>query len=79
MFLSLFTPREDPEWYYAESLTTGKQGYIPYNFIAMTTVETEPYVSPHAVQILISVACPIPEGRGSGLARSVKKKKKNNN
>lgn len=33
--------KEDPEWYFAESLTTGKQGYIPYNFIAMTTVETE--------------------------------------
>lgn len=45
LFLCVFTPRDDPEWYYAESLTTGKQGYIPYNFIAMSTVETEPYVS----------------------------------
>ncbi|XP_037603241.1 tyrosine-protein kinase Lck [Sebastes umbrosus] len=35
--------KEDPEWYLAESLTTGQQGYIPYNFVAMTTVETEPW------------------------------------
>ncbi|KAM3594013.1 uncharacterized protein V6R79_000669 [Siganus canaliculatus] len=33
--------KDDPEWYLAESLTTGQQGYIPYNFVAMTTVETE--------------------------------------
>ncbi|XP_047202224.1 tyrosine-protein kinase Lck [Girardinichthys multiradiatus] len=33
--------KNDAEWYLAESLTTGQQGYIPYNFIAMTTVETE--------------------------------------
>ncbi|KAL3048972.1 hypothetical protein OYC64_008449 [Pagothenia borchgrevinki] len=33
--------KEDPEWYLAESLTTGQQGYIPYNFVAMTTMETE--------------------------------------
>lgn len=38
------TSREDPEWYLAESLTTGQQGYIPFNFVAMSTVETEPYV-----------------------------------
>ncbi|KAF3701417.1 Proto-oncogene tyrosine-protein kinase LCK [Channa argus] len=35
--------KEDPEWYLAESLTTGQQGYIPYNFVAMTTMETEPW------------------------------------
>ncbi|XP_034433051.1 tyrosine-protein kinase Lck [Hippoglossus hippoglossus] len=35
--------KDDPEWYLAESLTTGQQGFIPYNFIAMTTVETEPW------------------------------------
>ncbi|XP_068194417.1 tyrosine-protein kinase Lck [Antennarius striatus] len=35
--------KEDLEWYLAESLTTGQQGYIPYNFVAMTTVETEPW------------------------------------
>uniref|UniRef100_A0A4W6DQR7 Tyrosine-protein kinase n=1 Tax=Lates calcarifer TaxID=8187 RepID=A0A4W6DQR7_LATCA len=35
--------KDDPEWYLAESLTTGQQGYIPYNFVAMTTVETEPW------------------------------------
>ncbi|KAM6968769.1 tyrosine-protein kinase Lck [Tautogolabrus adspersus] len=35
--------KEDPEWYLAESLTTGQQGYIPFNFVAMTTVETEPW------------------------------------
>nr|XP_020464304.1 tyrosine-protein kinase Lck [Monopterus albus] len=33
--------KNDPEWYLAESLTTGQRGYIPYNFVAMTTVETE--------------------------------------
>ncbi|XP_054894732.1 tyrosine-protein kinase Lck [Poeciliopsis prolifica] len=33
--------KDDAEWYLAESLTTGQRGYIPYNFIAMTTVETE--------------------------------------
>ncbi|XP_008397810.1 tyrosine-protein kinase Lck [Poecilia reticulata] len=33
--------KDDEEWYLAESLTTGQQGYIPHNFIAMTTVETE--------------------------------------
>ncbi|XP_037550682.1 tyrosine-protein kinase Lck [Nematolebias whitei] len=35
--------KDDPEWYMAESLTTGQRGYIPYNFIAMTTMETEPW------------------------------------
>ncbi|KAM7376500.1 hypothetical protein PAMP_006228 [Pampus punctatissimus] len=35
--------KEDPEWYLAESLTTGQRGYIPYNFVAMSTVETEPW------------------------------------
>ncbi|KAM4541159.1 tyrosine-protein kinase Lck [Fundulus diaphanus] len=35
--------KDDEEWYLAESLTTGQRGYIPYNFIAMTTVETEPW------------------------------------
>ncbi|KAK2826288.1 hypothetical protein Q5P01_020502 [Channa striata] len=35
--------KDDPEWYLAESLTTGQQGFIPYNFVAMTTVETEPW------------------------------------
>ncbi|XP_043999420.1 tyrosine-protein kinase Lck [Gambusia affinis] len=35
--------KDDAEWYLAESLTTGQQGYIPHNFIAMTTVETEPW------------------------------------
>nr|WIM36848.1 LCK proto-oncogene, Src family tyrosine kinase [Ogcocephalus cubifrons] len=35
--------RDDPEWYLAESLITGQQGYIPHNFVAMTTVETEPW------------------------------------
>lgn len=37
--------RDDPEWYLAESLTTGQRGYIPYNFVAMSTMETEPYVT----------------------------------
>lgn len=37
--------RDDPEWYLAESLTTGQRGYIPYNFVAMSTMETEPYVN----------------------------------
>ncbi|XP_069007955.1 tyrosine-protein kinase Lck [Embiotoca jacksoni] len=35
--------KDDAEWYLAESLTTGQRGYIPYNFVAMTTVETEPW------------------------------------
>uniref|UniRef100_A0A8D3C227 Tyrosine-protein kinase n=1 Tax=Scophthalmus maximus TaxID=52904 RepID=A0A8D3C227_SCOMX len=35
--------KDDPEWYLAESLTTGQQGYIPHNFVGMTRVETEPY------------------------------------
>uniref|UniRef100_A0A3B5M030 Tyrosine-protein kinase n=1 Tax=Xiphophorus couchianus TaxID=32473 RepID=A0A3B5M030_9TELE len=35
--------KDDAEWFLAESLTTGQQGYIPHNFIAMTTVETEPW------------------------------------
>ncbi|XP_061897807.1 tyrosine-protein kinase Lck [Entelurus aequoreus] len=35
--------RDDPEWYMAESLTTGQQGFIPHNFVAMNTVETEPW------------------------------------
>uniref|UniRef100_A0A673BWB4 Tyrosine-protein kinase n=1 Tax=Sphaeramia orbicularis TaxID=375764 RepID=A0A673BWB4_9TELE len=35
--------KDDPEWYLAESLTTGQRGYIPYNFVAMNTVETEPW------------------------------------
>ncbi|CAG09909.1 unnamed protein product, partial [Tetraodon nigroviridis] len=33
--------KDDSEWYLAESLTTGQRGYIPYNFIAMSTMETE--------------------------------------
>lgn len=48
LLLSLLTSRNDPEWYLAESFTTGQQGYIPYNFVAMTTVETEPYVTQEA-------------------------------
>ncbi|CAN9502312.1 unnamed protein product [Ophioblennius macclurei] len=35
--------KDDPEWYLAESLITGQRGYIPHNFIAMTTMETEPW------------------------------------
>ncbi|KAM3870800.1 tyrosine-protein kinase Lck [Diretmus argenteus] len=36
--------KDDPEWYMAESLTTGQRGYIPYNFVAtMNTMETEPW------------------------------------
>ncbi|XP_040916192.1 tyrosine-protein kinase Lck [Toxotes jaculatrix] len=35
--------KDDSEWYMAESLTTGQQGFIPFNFVAMTTVETEPW------------------------------------
>uniref|UniRef100_A0A8C6TXU3 Tyrosine-protein kinase n=1 Tax=Neogobius melanostomus TaxID=47308 RepID=A0A8C6TXU3_9GOBI len=35
--------KDDPEWYFAESLTSGKTGYIPFNFVAMNTVETEPW------------------------------------
>nr|XP_023646691.1 tyrosine-protein kinase Lck isoform X2 [Paramormyrops kingsleyae] len=36
--------RDDPEWYWAESLTTGQKGYIPFNFVAkMDTMETEPW------------------------------------
>ncbi|XP_075964476.1 tyrosine-protein kinase Lck isoform X2 [Anarhichas minor] len=35
--------KDDPEWYLAESLTTGQRGHIPHNFVAMTTVETEPW------------------------------------
>lgn len=45
LMLSPLTSRDDQEWYLAESLTTGQKGYIPYNFIAMTTMETEPYVT----------------------------------
>ena len=44
IIVSFFTARDDPEWYLAESLITGQRGYIPYNFVAMNTVETEPYV-----------------------------------
>ncbi|XP_077476600.1 tyrosine-protein kinase Lck [Stigmatopora argus] len=35
--------RDDPEWYLAESLTTGQRGLVPYNFIAMNSVGTEPW------------------------------------
>uniref|UniRef100_A0A8D3E4Q9 Tyrosine-protein kinase n=1 Tax=Scophthalmus maximus TaxID=52904 RepID=A0A8D3E4Q9_SCOMX len=28
--------KDDPEWYLAESLTTGQQGYIPHNFVGNT-------------------------------------------
>uniref|UniRef100_A0A8C5HXL1 Tyrosine-protein kinase n=1 Tax=Gouania willdenowi TaxID=441366 RepID=A0A8C5HXL1_GOUWI len=35
--------KDDPEWYLAESLTSGQRGFIPYNFVAMTTMETEPW------------------------------------
>uniref|UniRef100_A0A674MXR0 Tyrosine-protein kinase n=1 Tax=Takifugu rubripes TaxID=31033 RepID=A0A674MXR0_TAKRU len=35
--------QEDPEWYLAESLTTGQRGYVPYNFVAMSTMEIEPW------------------------------------
>lgn len=35
--------KDDPEWYLAESLITGQKGYIPFNFVAMNTVETEPW------------------------------------
>uniref|UniRef100_A0A674PE11 Tyrosine-protein kinase n=1 Tax=Takifugu rubripes TaxID=31033 RepID=A0A674PE11_TAKRU len=35
--------KEDPEWYLAESLTTGQRGYVPYNFVAMSTMEIEPW------------------------------------
>ncbi|XP_077586862.1 tyrosine-protein kinase Lck [Stigmatopora nigra] len=35
--------RDDPEWYLAESLTTGQRGHVPYNFIAMNIVGTEPW------------------------------------
>lgn len=46
VFLSCVWPfRDDSEWYLAESLTTGQRGYIPYNFIAMSTMETEAYVN----------------------------------
>uniref|UniRef100_A0AAQ5ZX78 Tyrosine-protein kinase n=1 Tax=Amphiprion ocellaris TaxID=80972 RepID=A0AAQ5ZX78_AMPOC len=40
--------KDDPEWYLAESLTTGQRGFIPHNFVAMTTVETEPYSAYYA-------------------------------
>lgn len=52
--------REDPEWYLAESLTTGQRGYIPHNFVAMSTMETEPYVHTHRC------ACVGVGGRGRG-------------
>ncbi|KAM9786656.1 tyrosine-protein kinase Lck [Syngnathus typhle] len=35
--------KNDPEWYLAESLTTGQRGFIPHNFIAMSNEETEPW------------------------------------
>ncbi|XP_056152389.1 tyrosine-protein kinase Lck [Lampris incognitus] len=36
--------KENPEWYMAESLTTGQKGFVPANFIAtMNTAETEPW------------------------------------
>ncbi|KAM9842813.1 tyrosine-protein kinase Lck [Aulostomus maculatus] len=35
--------KDDPEWFLAESLITGQRGYIPHNFVAMNTVETEPW------------------------------------
>lgn len=71
--LSPLTSRDDPEWYLAESLTTGQQGYIPFNFIAMTTMETEPYVTQETRLQLIShnVYCHLKEGMW--LAQSLKK------
>uniref|UniRef100_A0A6Q2ZME5 Tyrosine-protein kinase n=1 Tax=Esox lucius TaxID=8010 RepID=A0A6Q2ZME5_ESOLU len=34
--------KDDPEWYMAESLITGKKGYIPHNFVAsMNSMERE--------------------------------------
>ncbi|KAM9777239.1 tyrosine-protein kinase Lck [Neosynchiropus ocellatus] len=33
--------KDDAEWYMAQSLISGRQGFIPFNFIAMNTVETE--------------------------------------
>ncbi|XP_028995790.1 tyrosine-protein kinase Lck [Betta splendens] len=35
--------QNDPEWYLAESFTTGQQGFIPYNFVGLTTMEMEPW------------------------------------
>lgn len=57
--------REDPEWYLAESLTTGQRGYVPYNFVAMSTMEIEPYVItpiPGSHRACVGVG-----GRGCGL------------
>ncbi|XP_069051526.1 tyrosine-protein kinase Lck [Lepisosteus oculatus] len=35
---------DDQEWYMAQSLATGKTGYIPHNFVAkLDTMETEPW------------------------------------
>jgi len=80
--LSRLTSREDPEWYLAESLTTGQRGYIPHNFVATTTVETQPYVTQetwtlcsrrHATQPSQPRAMPAgPPGEGKWLPRGVK-------
>ncbi|KAI4899854.1 hypothetical protein NFI96_027008 [Prochilodus magdalenae] len=35
---------DDPEWYMAESLSTGQRGYIPRNFVGkLNSMETEPW------------------------------------
>lgn len=49
--------RDDPEWYLAESLTTGQKGCIPYNFVAMSTVETESYVITPVSRVVVPSQC----------------------
>ncbi|XP_072546133.1 tyrosine-protein kinase Lck isoform X2 [Salminus brasiliensis] len=35
---------DDPEWYMAESLSTGQRGYVPRNFVGkLNSMETEPW------------------------------------
>lgn len=37
---------DDPDWFMAESLSTGQRGYIPKNFVAkLNSMETEPWVN----------------------------------
>lgn len=40
-----FCLSDDPEWFMAESLSTGQRGFVPRNFVAkLNSMETEPYV-----------------------------------
>lgn len=57
--------RDDPEWYFAESLTTGQRGFIPHNFVAMSTMETEPYVNTLSSSLAVHARVGV-GGRGCG-------------